>query len=229
MCVQFGPSSDVCKMAEEQGGKFSPERCAAMLGRYEQTVASAVRYVEGLKALTARDQLTTHGLAPSLGSFDAKVTIVVFSDFDSPECGRGSAVATSIKNLYADQVRLVFRHFPQPGQSAASPHLAAQASLAAHAQGKFWAYHDILFGNPQAHDRPALERYAKEVGLDMARFRKALESKEFAADVDADIDLGRKVNVKGVPTMFVNGKPVPFPYGVDELSRVIDGATGDKP
>jgi protein-disulfide isomerase len=118
---------------------------------------------------------------------------------------------------------LVFRQSPSHNRPDA--HLAAEASLAAHAQGKFWAYHDILFGNPQAHDRAALERYAREAGLDTARFRKALDRHTFAADVDADVELGRNLSVRAVPTMFANGKVVPYPYTQDELARIVREAT----
>ena len=214
-------------MAGEQTRSFSPERCAAMLARYEQTAAAALRFAEGKRTLTAREQVSPHGPAPSLGPADARMTIVVFSDFADPECGRASPVATTIKNLYPDRVRLVFRQFPLAPHPDA--HLAAEASLAAHAQGKFWSYHDVLFGNPQAHDRPALERYARQAGLDLPRFRKALDQRTFAADVDADIELGRKLSVGAVPAMFANGKQVAFPYGADELARVIEEDAATKP
>ena len=169
LCAQFGQGSDVCAMAGEQTRSFSPERCAAMLARYEHTAASALRFAEGKQALPAREQSTPHGAAPSLGKADAPLTIVIFADFDDDECSRGSPVATAIKNLYADRVRLVFRQFPLA--THANAHLAAQASLAAHAQGKFWAYCEVLFGNPQDHSRAALERYAQAAGLDLGRLR----------------------------------------------------------
>jgi protein-disulfide isomerase len=152
------------------------------------------------------------------------LTLVIFSDFDDDGCGRGSSVATAIGNLYADRVLFVFRQFPLVTHAHA--HRAAQASLAAHAQGKFWAYHDLLFGNPQDHSRAALERYAKAAGLDLVRFRRALDQKTFATDVDADIELGRKINLGGVPAMFANGKSVRFPYGTDELAKLIENPSG---
>ena len=214
-------------MAREKTEIFSAEACLKMLSNYENTAATALGYIEAKRVLTARDQLTPHGPAPGLGSSDARLTLVVFSDFSDPEAGRASPLATTIKNLYPDRVRLVFRQFPSPRRGDA--HLAAQASLSAHAQGKFWAFHDILFGNPQAHDRAALERYAKEIGLDLARFRKALDQRTFATDVDADMELGRKLNVGRVPALFVNGKSVRMPYGVDELARVIAAEMATKP
>ena len=117
---------------------------------------------------------------------------------------------------------LVFRQFPLSGNK--DSHLTAEASLAAHAQGKFWAFYDVLYGNRQAHDRAALKRYAKTVGLELAAFDQALATHEFAADVDADRELGKKVAVSELPALFVNGKHVSFPFGEAELAKVIANA-----
>ena len=214
-------------MAEEQLESFSADRCLAMLSRYDEMARAAVRFVEGRKALIAPEQNTRHGPAPSIGSPGAPITMVLFADFDSPECARGAAIATTIRNVYADKVRLVFRQFPLSGNK--DSHLAGEASLAAHAQGKFWRFYDVMFGNEHTHDRAALARYAKEAGLDLARFIQALDRREFSPDVDADRDLGTKVNVSVLPALFVNGKPARFPYGVAELSEVVDAARGARP
>jgi predicted DsbA family dithiol-disulfide isomerase len=219
VCAQFGKTSEECRLAEKQVQGFAEDRCLAMLSRYDELARSAARLVEGRKALSARAHNTLHGPAPSLGNPDARVTMVLFCDFDSPDCARGSGIAAAIKNLYGDKVRLVFRQFPLSGNKDA--HLAAQASLAAHAQGKFWAYYDIMFGNERDHSRPALERYAKEAGLDLVAFGRALDRQEFVADVDADRELGRKLDVRVLPALFLDGKQVRFPYGVTELADLV--------
>jgi protein-disulfide isomerase len=213
-------------MAEEQIKKFNPDRCLAMLSRYDEMAKAAVGFVEGRKALVSPEQNTSHGPAPSIGHPGAPITMVLFADFDSPACSRGSAIAGAIRNLYQDKVWLVFRQFPLSGNK--DSHLAAEASLAAHTQGKFWRYYDVMFGNEQAHDRAALERYAKVAGLDLAALKKALDTHEFAADVDADHELGKKVSAGALPALFVNGKRVSFPYGAVELSDVIEQALAQK-
>lgn len=207
-------------MVKDESADFGSDRCLAMLGRYAQTSAGALRFVEGRRALRARTQLTPHGPAPSVGAHDAPSTLVFFADFTDPECARASLIATTIQNLYAGRVRLVFRQLPSPRSPDA--HLLAEASLAAHAQGKFWAYYEVLFGNPQAHDVSSLLRYAKAAGLDLAKFSKALDQHTFAADVDADIELGHKLGIAGVPALFLDGKSVRVPYAVDELARLLD-------
>jgi protein-disulfide isomerase len=222
LCEQFGERSDECRMAEERVKSFPPDRCLAMLSHYDEAATAAPRFVEGRRTLVSPDQTTLHGAAPSIGNAGAPITMVLFADFDSPDCSRGSPIATVVRNVYQDRVRLVFRAFPSARDQ--DSHLAAEAGMAARAQGKFWRFYEVMFGNEHTHDRSALERYAREAGLDLDAFDDALDRHEFSADVDADRDLGSKVNVTQVPALFVNGKHVEFPYGAAELERVVDDA-----
>ena len=84
--------------------------------------------------------------------------------------------------------------------------IAAQASLAAHAQGKFWLMHDKLFANFRAINRDAILGWAKELGLDVPRFTKDLDDPKTIAQVDKDTADGTKVGVQGTPSFFINGK-----------------------
>ena len=152
----------------------------------------------------------------------AKVTIVEFSDFQCPFCSRAAEVAHKVKEKYSSKVRFVFRQFPLSFHQNA--HVAAEAALAANAQGKFWEYHDKLFANQNALDRASLEKFAKETGVDVAKLKKALDDKTFAATVDADMKLGEEVAVDGTPTMFLNGTRVPNPTDFDALSQQIEAA-----
>jgi protein-disulfide isomerase len=161
--------------------------------------------------------------APAFGPKDAKVTIVEFSDFQCPYCSRAANAVHSLKEKYSDKVHFVFRQFPlvsiHPNAQG-----AAEASLAAHAQNKFWEFHDKLFANQQQLTREALEGYAKELGLNVADFKKALDDKKFAPAVEAEVKLGTANSVDGTPTMFLNGKRVADPTNVAEISKQIDEA-----
>jgi protein-disulfide isomerase len=151
--------------------------------------------------------------APIQGAKHAKVTIVEWSDFECPFCGRVSPTLEEIKKMYGKDVRIVFRHQPLPFHPTAKP--AAEASMAAHEQGKFWPYHDKLFANQRALDRASLEKYAQEVGLNMAKFKSALDTGKFRAKVEADAAAGSAVGANGTPTFFINGRQLvgaqPFP------------------
>jgi protein-disulfide isomerase len=100
-------------------------------------------------------------------------------------------------------VKLVYKNFPLPMHKFAFP--AALAGMAANEQGKFWEFHDRLFAGGQGFDIKKIEAIAKEVGLDMNRFKKDMASPAIRQQVIADIEAGRAAGVRGTPSIFVNG------------------------
>ncbi len=154
------------------------------------------------------------------GPADALVNIVAFSDFQCPFCSRVTPTLDKIMKDYNGKVRLYFRHNPLPFHQDAP--LAAQASLAADAQGKFWEMHDKLFANQQNIKQPDLEKYAQELGLDMGKFKGFLAAKSGQARIDADLALGRQIGVQGTPNFFINGRPVRGAVPYEEFKKVID-------
>jgi protein-disulfide isomerase len=160
------------------------------------------------------------GDAPVKGPASAPVTVVAFSDFQCPFCGRAEATVHQLETAYAGKIRIVFKEFPLPFHDKA--HLAAEAALAAKEQGKFWQMHDKMFANQQALDRPSLEKYASELGLDMAKFRAALDSGKFKDKVDAEDREGAAVGVTGTPTFFINGTRLVGAQPIDAFKAIID-------
>lgn len=158
--------------------------------------------------------------APARGAKYAKVTIVEWSDFQCPFCSRVAPTLKQIEDTYGKDVKIVFRHQPLPFHDNAKP--AAEASLAAHEQGKFWPYHDKLFANQQALDRASLEKYASELGLDLGKFKAALDSHKFAKAVEADSAAGAAVGANGTPTFFVNGREFVGAQPFEAFKTVID-------
>jgi len=142
---------------------------------------------------------------PSRGPADAKVTLVEYTDFECPFCGKFAQNLDEVleDKEIASQVRVVVKQFPLGFHRNA--HLASQAALAANAQGKFWEYHDVLWNNQKALDRASLERYAEELGLNMKKFKKALDDGTYKDQVDAEFKEGQGFGVSGTPTWFVNG------------------------
>jgi protein-disulfide isomerase len=154
------------------------------------------------------------------GPADALITIVEFSDFQCPFCGRVEPTLTKVMDDYKGKVRVYFKHYPLPFHQDAP--LASEAALAAGAQGKFWEMHDKLFANQQSIKRPDLEKYGQELGLDMAKFRQALDTHTFKARIDQDTALGGQVGVDGTPAFYINGRLISGaqPYG--EFKKIID-------
>ncbi|HEY2904042.1 MAG TPA: thioredoxin domain-containing protein [Polyangia bacterium] len=160
------------------------------------------------------------GDAPVKGAASAPVTVLEFSDFQCPFCGRVTPTLKQIEDQYPGKVKIAFRNMPLPFHDKA--HLAAEASLAANEQGKFWPYHDKLFANQQALDRPSLEKYAEDLGLNMTKFRAALDSGKFKDKVDADAKDGAAVGATGTPTFFVNGTRLVGAQPFDQFKTLID-------
>lgn len=142
--------------------------------------------------------------APLRGAPMSPITIVEYSDFECPYCGRASPALHRIVREFEGQVRLVFKHFPLSGHLHSMP--AARASMAAHRQGKFWEMHDLLFANQENLEPAVVERFAEELGLDMDRFHADIEDEDVQALIDANKDEGRRVGVDSTPTIFVNGR-----------------------
>ncbi len=143
------------------------------------------------------------GQSPSRGPADAPVTMVVFSDFQCPFCARMEAILGEVEKAYPGKVRVVWKNFPLSFHARAM--VAAEAAMAAHEQGKFWPMQAKLMEHQNALEDTDLEGYAREIGLDMVRFKAAMASHEFAAAVGADVKQASALGVKGAPTTFVNG------------------------
>ena len=151
-----------------------------------------------------------------LGRDDALVTIVVWGDFQCPYCAKLTASLRQVRAKYGDDVRVVYRHLAMRNHRRAA--IAAEAAIAAADQGKFWAFHDRLFdarsdttgaGGPSGTlSRSELELHAQAVGLDLGRFRAALDERRYRDVVAAETATAEALGVDGTPTLFINGQPV---------------------
>ncbi len=140
---------------------------------------------------------------PARGDASAPVTVVVFTDFQCTACAATHPVVEEALKPYGNRVRLVVRDFPLPTHNNARK--AAEAAAAAAAQGKFFEYTAVLFKNQTALDVPSLKKYAADLGLDTARFNAALDSGQYAAEVEHDVEDGQDYGITGTPTVFING------------------------
>src|SRR5688572_19982422 len=160
------------------------------------------------------------GNAPVRGGKTPKVTIVVFSEFQCPFCSRVLPTMDQIQKTYGNDVQIAFKHFPLNFHPNAMP--AAIAAEAAKDQGKFWQMHDKLFANQQQLDRPSMEKYAQEIGLDMGKFKAALDSSKGKDQVEADMKQGAQFGVRGTPSSFINGRFFRGAQPLDNFKAAID-------
>lgn len=162
------------------------------------------------------------GSAPVRGRAEAPVTVVVFTDYECPFCAKAEVTLRAIEAQYGRDVRVAWKNHPLPFHKDAQ--LAAKAALAAHEQGQFLEYHDALFAHQKELDRASLERRAEDLGLDMARFRAAIDGERIAAQVAADAADASRLGVAGTPTFFVNGRRVIGARPLDDFRSAIDEA-----
>ena len=138
------------------------------------------------------------------GSEAAPVTLLMYGAYECPHCVEGNKIVKEIQRRLGQQLRFVFRHFPR---TDVHPHAeaAAEVAEAAGEQGKFWEMHDKLFENYNRLDGDHLIGYAEELGLDMARFDRAITGRIYVGRVREDLQSGFESGVKGTPTYFING------------------------
>jgi protein-disulfide isomerase len=148
------------------------------------------------------------------GPKDAPVTITMFSDFQCPFCAQATPIVDEVLKAYPKDVNFVMKQFPlKQIHPQAEP--AARAALAAGKQGKFWEMHDELYKNSRTLSPETFKRLAEELGLDVQKFQADMDSEALKKQVDEEFTLGQKVNVRGTPTFFINGKLA--------LNRSVDG------
>ena len=157
---------------------------------------------------------------PAEGPANAKVTIIEISDYQCPFCSRAYTTLEEVKKQYPKDVRILFINQPLPFHPHAKP--AAVASLAAHKQGKFWEMYGKLFSNQQQLGDENYQKWAKEIGLDMAKFNADLKDAEVAKQVERDMAVAKGLGVNGTPGFFINGVNVSGAQPIENFKKIID-------
>jgi len=160
-----------------------------------------------------------------LGPANAPVKLEEFGDFECPPCGIFHPILEQMRTEFGDKLQITFREFPLvPTHQHALP--AASAAEAAGLQGKFWEMHDLIYEHQndwkkEFDVRPIFEGYAKQIGLDVERFKRDVGSDAVALRIMQDGKRGHSLGVKGTPTVFMNGREVSFENLPAEKLRVV--------
>ena len=165
---------------------------------------------------------------PVIGSDDATVTVVEFSDFLCPFCAKASKYIKLAESSAHDTARFVFRHLPldkscnrslrsnvHPGAC-----LLAEGSVCASEQNKFWEYHDIAFETKGSISRSVVMDNASKIGLNLGEFKRCLDSGRGLKVVREDIEAAFNAGIKSTPTLLINGRRlrgVPKPWMLNEI------------
>ena len=160
----------------------------------------------------------------TLGPANAPVKIEEFGDFECPPCGMFHPILKQMHEEFGDKVHITFREFPLANHDHAIP--AASAAEAAGMQGKFWEMHALIFENQnqwktQPDARPNFEGYAKQIGLDVERYKRDVNSDRVEQRIFLDGKRARSMGVNSTPTVFLNGREVPFQSLREDLFRAL--------
>jgi predicted DsbA family dithiol-disulfide isomerase len=180
-----------------------------------------LREKAGIRVLLDPPRLSVaEGGDPSKGPKDAPVTMIEFSDFQCPYCGRVAPVLKQLEDKYGDKLRLVFRNYPLPMHPQAPK--AAEAAACAGDQDKFWEMHDRLFAQQDKLQVADLKAAAAELGLDAKAFDACLDSGKHEAAWKDDQKEGDGYGVSATPWFFINGRALSGAQPYENFARVID-------
>ena len=154
------------------------------------------------------------------GPDEAPVTLLEYGDFECPYCGQAESAVRELLRSFGADLRYAFRHLPLADVHP-NAQMAAEASEAAAAQGRFWGMHDALFDHQDALTPAALRRYAQDLGLDVERFWDEVRTREHAPRVAEDVRSADESGVAGTPTFFINGRRHQGAYDVDTLTTAV--------
>jgi protein-disulfide isomerase len=198
------------------------------------SIRNALQPVGDIITITPQARPMAEGTA--LGDPNAPVRIEVYEDFQCPACrGYSEQIEHQLVDNYVanGQVYYVFRHFPflDDGVTTRESDQAANASMCASEQGRFWDYHDILFANWDGENRGAfsdnrLIAFAESLDLEMEQFNGCFQENRYQEEIEADLAAGRRANVQGTPSIFVQGEQITpgFVPSYEQISASVETA-----
>ncbi len=159
------------------------------------------------------------------GNKNSKVVLVEYSDFQCPACGYYSSLINQLMAEYKEKILYVYRNFPLPQHKNAM--ISAQAAYSAGLQGKFWEMQELIFSSQKewADSASAEETFigfAKDLGLDMEKFKADLKSDETINIIRAQLNGGQNIGINSTPTFFLNNKKLQNPKSLDEFKELIE-------
>jgi protein-disulfide isomerase len=197
------------------------------------TLEKKIEENPGRRAVGQRSQIDPNkvydipvGDSPFKGPANAPVVLTEFADFQCPFCGQVPGLVDQVLKAYPKEVKFVYKQFPLTSIHRNALN-AARAAVAAQKQGKFWQMYEKLFANQRALSPDDLKQYAQATGLNVAQFEKDMTSPDVQKEIDNDIKLGQEVQVRGTPTLFLNGKRV-MNRGFEGIKEMIDLALRQK-
>jgi protein-disulfide isomerase len=162
--------------------------------------------------------------APMKGNAAGRVTVVEFVDYECPHCKHAQSLMRQLVEEYPNDVKVYFKHFPLSAHTNAR--LAAESAVAAQKQGKFWQLSEKIWANSENLTPAVLEKSAKEVGLDLGRWRRDRDADEVKGRVEKDRAEGINLGINATPSIYINGRKYDDPLDIASLRDWVDEELG---
>jgi len=220
-------ASGCAQKSDVEAIQVTQKEILAKLEKLDKDQATLLAKVGSAQPAAARPQVDPNkvyeipvGSSQVRGPKDAPVTIVMFSDFQCPFCQQAVPIVDEVMKQYPKDVKFIMKQFPLR-QIHPNAEPAAEAAIAAAKQGKFWEMHDELYKNGRNLTPETIKGIAEKIGLDVKKWEADKSSDAVKKQIDEELDLGQKVEVRGTPSFFINGK-VAQNRSVDGFKAQID-------
>jgi len=201
-------------------GYLQNQRLDRRREEFLQTLRAQAKVVVNLPLPRFRLNASTEG-APFRGGANASVTIIEFSDFHCPFCGKVQTALSQVMSRYGDKVKLVYRHMPID-QLHPQARRAAEAAACANEQGKFWEYHDRLYAAGTDASQEKLKSLAQAVSLDVAAFESCLNSGKHRQAIQKEVEDAARIGMNATPSFLINGRFFSGAQPLESFVRVIE-------
>jgi protein-disulfide isomerase len=220
--------------ARLQGATLDQARLAIKSYLVQQrTLTVRQQYMDGVRSkvvtrimLDPPRQVIAKADRPAKGPESAPIELIEFSDFQCPYCESAFPTVNQVLNAYGDRIHFIYRHYPLAIHPRARP--AAEASQCAAEQGKFWPFHDRLFGDQTRLSDEDFKQGAAQLGLDTAQFNACVDSRKYKGEIDVDIRAGDEAGVSGTPAFYINGRMLSGAQPFEAFKRIIDEELNSK-
>lgn len=180
--------------------------------------------IKNLPPVSKDDFVKEQNKTGSESARQAKVTLIEYGDFQCPACAAYFPLVKQLSAEFGNQLRIVHRFFPLVNTHK-NAMISAQTAYAAGLQGKFWEMHDKLYENQNdwsnTNPRDILIGYAKDLELDLDKFKKDLDADSTKKFINEQLDLGASAGINSTPTFFVNGKHIKNPANYEDFKKII--------
>lgn len=189
-------------------------------GRTRELMAS-LRKAHGARVLLQPPRVEIEAKGPAKGPANAKISIVIFSDFECSFCARAVPALEEVERTYPKDVRFYFRHSPLPFHQAARP--AHEAASCAGEQGRFWEVHDHIFKSGELAPDLLRTFVSGLSGVDKSAYDNCLSSGRGASAVETDLAAAQAAQVDGTPAFFINGIKLSGAQPFSRFADIIEG------